>query len=57
MKTKNQRYTRLQEKLPLKERRQFNVCGLPIGNIVDGFKYNEIDGTKKSDILLGTAAS
>ena len=40
--------------LPLKERREFNVCGLPIGNIVDGFKYNEIDGTKKSDILLGT---
>ena len=32
---------------PLKERREFNVCGLPIGNIVDGFQYNEIDGTKK----------
>ena len=43
--------------LPLKERREFNVCGLPIGNIVDGFQYNEIDGTKKSDILLGTAAA
>ena len=33
--------------LPLKERREFNVCNLPIGNIVDGFKYNEIEGTKK----------
>lgn len=43
--------------LPLKERRVFNVCGLPIGNIVDGFQYNEIDGTKKSDILLGTASA
>jgi len=43
--------------LPLKERRDFNVCGLPIGNIVDGFQYNEIDGTKKSDILLGTSAA
>lgn len=43
--------------LPLKERRVFNVCGLPIGNIVDGFQYNEIDGTKKSDILLGTSAA
>jgi Ca2+-binding RTX toxin-like protein len=43
--------------LPLKERREFNVCNLPIGNPVDGFKYNEIDGTKKSDILLGTAAA
>jgi Ca2+-binding RTX toxin-like protein len=43
--------------LPLKERREFNVCNLPIGNIVDGFKYNEIDGTKKSDILLGTSAA
>ena len=38
---------------PLKERREFNVCGLPIGNIVDGFQYNEIDGTKKSDMILG----
>ncbi|MFI5406721.1 MAG: calcium-binding protein [Nitrososphaerales archaeon] len=43
--------------LPLKERRQINVCGLPIGNIVDGFQYNKIDGTKKSDILLGTSAA
>jgi Ca2+-binding RTX toxin-like protein len=43
--------------LPLKERREFNVCNLPLGNIVDGFQYNEIDGTKKSDILLGTAAA
>ncbi len=43
--------------LPLKERREFNVCGLPIGNIVDGWQYNEIDGTKKSDILLGTASA
>ncbi|MEP6575954.1 MAG: calcium-binding protein [Nitrososphaerota archaeon] len=43
--------------LPLKERREFNVCNLPIGNAVDGFKYNEIVGTKKSDILLGTAAA
>jgi Ca2+-binding RTX toxin-like protein len=43
--------------LPLKERRVFNVCDLPVGNIVDGFQYNEIDGTKKSDILLGTAAA
>ena len=43
--------------LPLKERREFNVCNLPIGNVVDGFKYNEIEGTKKSDILLGTSAA
>ena len=43
--------------LPLKERREFNVCNLPIGNVVDGFKYNEIDGTTKSDILLGTSAA
>jgi len=43
--------------LPLKERRVFNVCGLPIGNAVDGFKFNEVDGTKKSDILLGTSAA
>ncbi len=43
--------------LPLKERREFNVCGLPIGNIVDGFQFNEIDGTKKSDILLGTSSA
>jgi Ca2+-binding RTX toxin-like protein len=43
--------------LPLKERREFNVCNLPIGNAVDGFKYNEIDGTKNSDILLGTSAA
>lgn len=43
--------------LPLKERRVFNVCGLPIGNAVDGFQFNEIDGTKKSDILLGTGAA
>ncbi len=43
--------------LPLKERREFNVCNLPIGNAVDGFKYNEIVGTKKSDILLGTSAA
>ena len=42
---------------PLKERRVFNVCGLPIGNAVDGFQFNEIDGTKKSDILLGTGAA
>jgi hypothetical protein len=42
---------------PLKERREFNVCGLPIGNIVDGFQFNEIEGTKKSDILLGTTAA
>lgn len=43
--------------LPLKERRVFNVCNLPIGNAVDGFQYNEIDGTKKSDILLGTSSA
>ena len=43
--------------LPLKERREFNVCDLPIGNVADGFKYNEIEGTKKSDILLGTSAA
>ena len=43
--------------LPLKERRVFNVCDLPVGNIVDGFQYNEIDGTKKSDILLGTSTA
>jgi Ca2+-binding RTX toxin-like protein len=42
---------------PLKERREFNVCGLPIGNIVDGFQFNEIEGTKQSDILLGTTAA
>lgn len=42
---------------PLKERRVFNVCGLPIGNAVDGFQFNKIDGTKKSDILLGTSAA
>jgi hypothetical protein len=42
---------------PLKERRDFNVCGLPIGNIVDGFQFNEIEGTKKSDILLGTSSA
>jgi Ca2+-binding RTX toxin-like protein len=42
---------------PLKERRVFNVCGLPIGNAVDGFQFNEVDGTKKSDILLGTGAA
>ena len=43
--------------LPLKERREFNVCDIPIGNIVDGFQNNEIDGTKKIDILLGTSAA
>lgn len=43
--------------LPLKERRDFNVCGLPIGNVVDGWQYNKIDGTKKSDILLGTGSA
>lgn len=42
---------------PLKERRVFNVCGLPIGNAVDGFQFNKIDGTKKSDILLGTGSA
>jgi Ca2+-binding RTX toxin-like protein len=42
---------------PLKENREFNVCDLPIGNIVDGFQFNEIKGTKKSDILLGTSAA
>lgn len=42
---------------PLKERRVFNVCGLPVGNAVDGFQFNKIDGTKKSDILLGTGAA
>ena len=49
--------TDFKKSLPLKERREFNVCNLPIGNIVDGFKFNEIDGTKKSDILLGTSAA
>ncbi len=43
--------------LPLVETRDFNVCGLPIGNPVSGFKFNSIDGTKKSDILLGTRAA
>lgn len=43
--------------LPLKERRVFNVCNLPIGNAVDGWNYNEIEGTKKSDILLGTSSA
>lgn len=43
--------------LPLKERRVFNVCSLPIGNPVDGFNFNKIEGTKKSDILLGTGAA
>ena len=51
------RNTKFKKSLPLKERRVFNVCDLPVGNIVDGFQYNEIDGTKKSDILLGTSAA
>ncbi len=42
---------------PLTERRDFNVCNLPIGNIKDGFVFNKIDGTKKNDILLGTASA
>jgi Ca2+-binding RTX toxin-like protein len=54
----NQKETeQFKKSLPLKERRVFNVCGLPIGNIVDGFQFNEVDGTKKSDILLGTGAA
>ena len=39
--------------LPLKERREFNVCGLPIGNIVDGFQYNEMIRSGTQYILLG----
>ena len=54
----NQKQTEeFKKSLPLKERRVFNVCNLPIGNVVDGFNYNEIEGTKKSDILLGTSAA
>jgi RTX calcium-binding nonapeptide repeat (4 copies) len=48
---------KFKKSFPLKERRVFNVCGLPIGNPVDGFQFNEVDGTKKSDILLGTGAA
>jgi Ca2+-binding RTX toxin-like protein len=48
---------KFKKSFPLKERREFNVCDLPIGNIVDGFQFNEIEGTKKSDILLGTSAA
>jgi Ca2+-binding RTX toxin-like protein len=48
---------KFKKSFPLKERREFNVCGLPMGNIVDGFDFNEIDGTKKSDILLGTSSA
>jgi Ca2+-binding RTX toxin-like protein len=48
---------KFKKSFPLKERRDFNVCGLPIGNIVDGFQFNEIEGTKKSDILLGTSSA
>ena len=55
--SKQKETEQFKKSLPLKERRVFNVCDLPVGNIVDGFQYNEIDGTKKSDILLGTAAA
>jgi Ca2+-binding RTX toxin-like protein len=48
---------KFKKSFPLKERREFNVCGLPMGNIVDGFDFNEIAGTKKSDILLGTSSA
>jgi hypothetical protein len=48
---------KFKKSFPLKERREFNVCGLPIGNIVDGFQFNDIEGTKKSDILLGTSST
>ena len=57
LESKQKETEQFKKSLPLKERRVFNVCDLPIGNIVDGFQYNEIDGTKKSDILLGTAAA
>jgi Ca2+-binding RTX toxin-like protein len=56
-KTKQKSTEEFKKSLPLKERRVFNVCGLPVGNVVDGFQFNEIDGTKKSDILLGTSAA
>jgi Ca2+-binding RTX toxin-like protein len=55
--TKQKSTQEFKKSLPLKERRVFNVCDLPVGNIVDGFQYNEVDGTKKSDILLGTSAA
>ena len=55
LESKQKETEQFKKSLPLKERRVFNVCDLPVGNIVDGFQYNEIDGTKKSDILLGTA--
>lgn len=48
---------KFKKSFPLKERREFNVCNLPIGNAVDGFQFNEIEGTKKSDILLGTSST
>ena len=48
---------KFKKSFPLKERREFNVCGLPMGNIVDGFDFNEIVGTKQSDILLGTSSA
>ena len=57
LESKQKETEQFKKSLPLKERRVFNVCDLPVGNIVDGFQYNEIDGTKKSDILLGTAAA
>ena len=55
LEAKQKETEQFKKSLPLKERRVFNVCNLPVGNIVDGFQYNEIDGTKKSDILLGTS--
>ena len=55
--SRTKRNRTIQKEFALKERRVFNVCDLPVGNIVDGFQYNEIDGTKKSDILLGTSAA
>lgn len=48
---------KFKKSFPLKERREFNVCNLPIGNVVDGFQFNDIEGTKKSDILLGTSST
>ena len=57
LESKQKETEQFKKSLPLKERRVFNVCDLPVGNIVDGFQYNEIDGTKKSDILLGTSRS
>jgi Ca2+-binding RTX toxin-like protein len=48
---------KFKKSFPLKESREFHVCELPTGHVVGGFQFNEIEGTKKSDILLGTSAA